>query len=134
MTSSASSSVLAEVTHQDRSGVLVIRLVGRAGINVLMDHIMTHLDDWVSHDRLLYDFTGWNVDCLSTEAFRQLPVSFAPVHDRRRSARAALIIQPHLEELAKILIALYESEELPVELAYFFDEDKGRAWLSETEV
>lgn len=95
---------------------------------------MTHLDDWVSHDRLLYDFTGWNVDSLSSEAFRKLPASFAPVFDRRQSARTALIIQPHLEELAKILIALFESEELPVELAYFFDEAEGRAWLSETEV
>ena len=95
-----------------------------------MDHIRAHLDEWVAHDRLLYDFTEWNVDSLTSEAFRDLPDYFAPVHEQRKSARAALIIQPHLEELAKILIALYESEELPVELAFFYDEAKARAWLA----
>jgi len=131
LNSSSSSSVIAEVTHEVQRDVLCIRLAGRAGVNVLMDHVMAHLDEWVAHDRLIYDLREWNVDSLTTESFRDLPRSFAPVHAQRKTGKAAILIAPHLEELAKILLALYEAENLPVQLAYFFEREPAETWLAE---
>lgn len=129
--SEQTSSSISDVTHESRDGILVIHMVGRAGVNVLMEYVMANLEDWTTHTRLLYDLSKWDVDALTTDSFRRLPDAFAPVHEHR-GGRAALVISPHLEELAAILIALYEFQNLPVELAFFFDPAEARNWLEET--
>ena len=124
-----SSSVIADVTHESRDGILVIRMVGRVGINVLMEHVMAHFDDWIAHDRLIYDLSEWNVESLTSDSLRTLHESFAPVMEARKTGSVALLVAPHLEGLAKILIAIYESEAVPVELRYFFDREAAVSWL-----
>lgn len=123
------SNTLANVSHEIQSGMLVVKLVGRAGVQVLINYVDENLDEFVAHDRLIYDLREWDVDSLTVDSFRNLPESFAPVHERRPSGRAALLIEPHLSELADILIAIYESGELPVQLAYFFEPEPAEDWL-----
>lgn len=122
-------SLIADVTHETREGVLTVTLVGRAGVQVLTSYVAEHIDEWVAHDKLIYDLRRWDLDSLTVDAFRGLPESFSAVHQRRAAGRAALIIQPHLEELANILVAIYESGSLPVELAYFFELEPAESWL-----
>lgn len=131
MNSGQSSTAVANVKHEMQGPILVTEMIGRAGINVLMDHVMNHFDDWKAHDRLIYDLSGWNVDSLTSDALRHLPESFKPLIAAREKTWVALVITPHLEELANILIAIYESAGVPVELTYFFDRASAESWLLE---
>lgn len=112
-----------------RGPILVTEMVGRAGINVLMDHVRSHFDLWAQHDRLIYDVSDWNVASLTSDGLRQLPDSFGALMAVREKTWVALVIAPHLEDLAKILVAIYEAEELPVEITYFFDREAAESWL-----
>ncbi|MGE0624807.1 MAG: hypothetical protein AB7I04_17485 [Pseudomonadales bacterium] len=122
---------IADVRHRVQDGVLVVELVGRASVRLLMSHVIEHLDAWTGHDRLIYDFRGWDVSALTADSLLGVTGGFKPVHDVRSRARAALLIRPHLEELARILIAVYESEGQQVELCYFFEEPEAFAWLKQ---
>ena len=111
--------------------ILVTEMVGRAGVNVLMDHVRSHYDLWAQHDRLIYDVSDWDVESLTSDGLRQLPDSFRTLITMREMTWVALVIAPHLEDLAKILVAIYASEELPVEITYFFDRASAESWLLE---
>lgn len=128
--SEQTSSLIADVTHETREGVLTVTLVGRAGVQILTNYVAEHIGEWVAHDKLIYDLRRWDLDSLTVDAFHGLPESFSAVHKLRAAGRAALVIQPHLEELANILIAIYESSNLPVELAYFFELEPAESWLA----
>ena len=123
------SAVVAEVRHEARGTILVTEMVGRAGINVLMDHVRSHYDEWLQHDRLIYDVSNWDVDALTSDALRQLPESFKSLISARGKTWVALVIAPHLEDLARILLAIYESEDVSVEIDYFFDQPAAETWL-----
>lgn len=131
MSPGQSSTVVADVKHEVQGSILIASMVGRAGINVLMDYVMSNFDDWAAHNRLIYDLSDWNVDSLTTDALRHLPESFRPLISAREKTWVALVITPHLEELAKILLAIYESEGVAVELTYFFDRPSAETWLLE---
>lgn len=131
--SSGQSTVIAEVKHEIRGSILVTEMIGRAGINVLMDHVRSHYDEWALYCRLIYDVRAWNVDSLTSDGLRQLPNSFGPLIAIREKTWVALVITPHLEDLAKILVAIYESEDLPVEITYFFDQESAERWLLKTD-
>lgn len=131
MSPGQSSTVVANVSHEVQGSILVTELVGRAGINVLRDHVMSHYDLWAAHDQLIYDVSEWNVESLTSDALRDLPESFRPLISAREQAWVALVIQPHLEELARILLAIFEAEGVPVELRYFFDRPSAAGWLLE---
>ena len=126
-----SSTVVADVKHEVQGTILIAYMVGRAGINVLMDYVMNHFDIWAAHDRLIYDLSAWNVGSLTSDSLRHLPDSFEPLIAVRERTWVALVITPHLEELAKILVAIYETEGVPVELTYFFDRASAESWLLE---
>ncbi len=129
MSSGRSSMVVAEVRHEVRDTILITEMVGRAGINVLMDHVRSHYEVWAEHNRLIYDVSEWNVDSLTSDGLRQLPDSFRALIATRQRSCVALVIAPHLEDLAKILVAIYESEGLPVAMNYFFTREAAEAWL-----
>ncbi len=122
---------VAGISHHVRDGILVVEMYGRAGPQVLLDHVMANLDDWIRCDKLLYDFSHWDVGSLTAESFLGLGDESSPVHARRRPARAALLITPHLQELAGILIAIYETRGLPLTMRFFFDWQEAEAWLRE---
>ena len=121
--------LISDVRHHLEDDVLVVELIGRASVNLLMTHVMDHLETWTGHDRLLYDFRSWDVAALTADSLLGVTGGFRPVHEVREEARAALLIRPHLEELARILIAVYESEGQRVRLESFFDEADALAWL-----
>lgn len=131
MNPGGSSAVVAEVKHEVQGPVLVAEMIGRAGINVLMDHVRSHYDEWAAHDRLIYDVSNWDVGSLTSDALRQLPDSFKSLISIRGKTWVALVIAPHLEELAKVLVAIYEAEASTVELTYFFDREAALGWLLE---
>ena len=126
-----SSTIVAEVKHEARGPILITEMVGRAGINVLMDHVRSHHDEYAEHDRLIYDVSNWDVGSLTSESLRQLPDSFRSLISIRERTLAAIVIAPHLEELAKVLVAIYQAEASTVELTYFFDRDSAVQWLLE---
>ena len=125
------SAVIAEVRHESRGLILVTELIGRAGINVLMDHVRSHYDEWLLHDRLIYDVSDWDVESLTSDALRQLPESFKSLIAAREHTWVAVVIAPHLEDLAKILVAIFETEDVPVQITYFFDQPAAEDWLLE---
>lgn len=124
---------ISDVRHHLRDDVLVVELIGRASVHLLMTHVMAHFEAWTAHDRLLYDFREWDVGALTADSLLGVTGAFEPVHAARESARAALLIRPHLEELARILMAVYESEDRPVRLKPFLDESEAFSWLREAE-
>ena len=126
-----SSTVVAEVKHQAQGPILVTEMIGRAGLNVLMDHVRSHHDEWALYDRLIYDVRNWDVGSLTSDALRHLPDSFKSLIALRDNTWVAIVIAPHLEELAKVLVAIYEAEGLAVELTYFFDRAAAVSWLLE---
>ncbi len=131
MSPGGSSTVVAEVKHQVQGPILIAEMIGRAGINVLMDHVRSHHDEWAAYDRLIYDVSNWDVGSLSSDSLRHLPDSFRSLISVRGKTWAALVIAPHLEELAKVLVAIYEAEAVTVDLAYFFDRESAVSWLLE---
>ncbi len=124
-----SSTIVAEVKHEVQGPILITDMIGRAGINVLMDHVRSHHDEWAAHDRLIYDVSQWDVGSLTSDALRQLPDSFRSLISIRERTWVAIVIAPHLEELAKILLAIFETEAETVELTYVFDRQAAIDWL-----
>ena len=131
MNSGQSSAVVAEVKHEAQDPILITEMIGRAGINVLMDHVRSHHDEWALYDRLIYDVSNWDVGSLTSDALRHLPDSFRSLISIRDKTWVAIVIAPHLEELARVLVAIYEAEDLSVELTYFFDRESAVRWLLE---
>lgn len=126
---SSSAGVVSGICHHVRDGIMVIELIGRAGPQLLKDHVREYLDVWASHNRMLYDLRKFDVGSVTPEGFLSLGDDFAPVHERRGHGRAALLIPEHLRELARILIALFETQKLPLDMNYFFDMASAEAWL-----
>ena len=125
----ASAGIVSGISHYVRDGILVVELTGRAGPTLLKEHLRNHFRVWARHHRMLYNLLEWDVGSLTPESFLSLHADFAPVAERRGTGRAALLIPAHLEELARILIVLYETNNIPVQFKYFFDRSSAEKWL-----
>ena len=126
----ASAGTVSGITHHVRDGIMVIELKGRAGPQLLKEHVREYLDVWAAHNRMLYDLRKFDIGSVTPQSFLGLTSDFAPVRLRRGHGRAALLIPEHLRELARILIVLFESQKLPLEMRYFFDISSAEAWLN----